>query len=163
MGVNELLEEAAALREKGDARAAIEVLLEAHELDPADPFIDEQVAQAYDSIGQEASAIPHYERAIENGLDGEDRLHAFVLLSSSQRALGRYDDAGATIERCLGEFPDSRVAQTMQAMVRWNQGDRKGAFEQLLDLHAATSGDEHVRTYRGQLHLFAEDIDHVYE
>lgn len=163
MSVNDLLEEAEQLRAKGDARAAITVWLDAIEQSPEDPFIHESVARAYDSIGREADAIPHYEKAIALGLDGDDRLHAYIGLGSSQRALGRYTDAATTLDTCLGEFPDSYAAQTFRAMAQYNEGDAKGAFESLLDLHARTCGDEAVRGYRGALQLYAEDIEAVYE
>jgi tetratricopeptide (TPR) repeat protein len=163
MSTQQLIDEAADLREKGDAKAAIEVLLEAHELDPQDPDIDLQIAMAHDSIGQEAKAIPHYERAIANGLAGEDRLLAYVGLGSSLRALGRYEAAARALDAGLGEYPDSRVLETFRIMVRFNEGEHQQAFEQLLDLHARSCGDEQVRTYRGALQLYAEDIAHVYE
>lgn len=162
MSVHDLLEEAAGHREKGDAKAAINVLLDAAEQAPGDPLVHELIASAYESIGQDADAIEHWRQAIAGGIDGEDRLRAFISMGSGQRALGRYDDAATTFETCLGEFPDSRAAQTFAAMVRYNRGDAKGAFEQLLDLHAATSGDAQVREWRGQLQLFAEDVDAVY-
>lgn len=163
MSIDDLMEEAAQLQAKGDARAAIGVLLEVIEKQPTDPLVHEMVASSYDRIGQEANAIPHYEQALEHGLEGDDRLHAFIGLGSSQRALGRYADAAATLDRCLAEFPDSYAAQTFRTMAKYNDGDVKGAFEALLDLHARTCGDEDVRSYRGALQLYAEDIEAIYE
>jgi hypothetical protein len=52
--------------------------------------------------------VPYDERALAAGLAGEARCGALLGLGSTYRALGRYDEALATLETGARDFPRDR-------------------------------------------------------
>ena len=84
------LERAVYLRENGRAEEARELLLRLMAENPGDPQLNHQCAWVHDLLGREHEAVSFYERAIEEGLTGEDLEGAMLGLGSTYRALGEY-------------------------------------------------------------------------
>ncbi len=82
------LERAVYLRENGRAGEARELLLKLVAEKPDEPQVNYQCAWVHDLLGREHEAVPFYERAIEEGLTGEDLEGAMLGLGSTYRALG---------------------------------------------------------------------------
>lgn len=53
------------------------------ELYPEDPVVQYQCAWSFDILGKEAKAVPHYKKAIKEGLNGKDLEGAFLGLGST--------------------------------------------------------------------------------
>lgn len=64
--------------------AALDVLLA--ERPAADPAAAFERASLHDMLGEEQAAIPHYEAAIDGGLDSERQGYATIQLASSLRS-----------------------------------------------------------------------------
>ena len=159
----DLIDEAMGHREMGDAKAAISVLEGAIETHAGDGELHFLLGKSLDSVGRERDAIPHYEQAVELGLeDDEDLADAYIALGSNLRAAGEYDKAIEVLNRALERFPGDRAAEAFLALAIHNSGDSRKAVEMLVTSLAETSGDERVRAYRGALTLFGEDVDAVY-
>lgn len=155
----QVLEDAEAHKEKGDAKAALDVMLDYAEGAPDDGEVALFIARAYDSIGQEREGVQWYERALaDTSLPPEDLLEAGIGLGSSLRALGEFDRAIEVLTRTCERFPTNRAAETFLAMARFNAGDEKGGFETLLRILAANSADQDIRAYGGALTFYSEDI-----
>ncbi len=118
-------------------------------------------ACAHDSLGLEAEAVPHYERALRlgSGLSEEDRHGAFLGLGSTYRVLGRYREAVTTLRRGLEEFPADAALRTFLAMALYNVGEPREAVRTLLLVTAATSGDARVQEYRRAIGYYADHLD----
>lgn len=65
----------------------------------------------------------------------------------------------ATLQTGLVDFPEARELKVFLSMVEYNMGRPKAAIEALLVLLAETSADEGIRTYRGAISFYAQDID----
>lgn len=162
VAVTDHLAAAIAMRESGDAAGARELLLALHRESPEDARVNLQCAWVHDKLGLESEAVPFYEAAIRIGLDAEDLENALLGLGSTYRTLGRYDEALATLDRAVTEYPENRGAQVFRAMALYNTGHAKEACEALLHLLSATTGDEGISRYRPAIDEYAEDLDRVW-
>lgn len=156
------LSEAIALREAGRHEEAREMLLDLFEEFPDDPMVNLHCARVHDKLGLESEAVSFYETALTGVLDGDDLRSALLGLGSSYRALGRYQEAVATLRRAVDHFPSDRGLQTFLAMALYNVGESKTAAEMLLRIVAETSTDASVSPYREALRLYAEDLDRTW-
>jgi tetratricopeptide (TPR) repeat protein len=159
--VDERLEAAVRLREAGDVEGARAALVRLAAELPTDAVVQYQAAWAHDALGLESEAVPFYERALELGLDGEDRSGALLGLGSTYRALGRYDDAERTLrtgrdETGAGSF-DVFLALTLH-----NLGRDSEAIELLLRTLAATSTDASIQRYRRAIEFYADKLDQTW-
>lgn len=157
---DELLAQALYLREQGHTEEAREDLLTLAQRYPDDAGVAYQAAWIHDAMGLEAEAVGFYERSLgSEGLSQQDRRGAYVGLGSTYRVLGRYDEAVATLRRGLLEFPEDAAMLTFLAMALYNTGETRESVSTLLKILAATSEDEHVRSYRRAIEYYAEDLD----
>lgn len=153
------IERAVALRNDGraeEARAALERLLPSH---GEHAGLRYQLAWTCDALGAEADAIPHYERALELGLEPEERLGAMLGLGSTHRTLGHYDDAVRVLSAAREAFPDARELDVFLAMAHHNRGEHARAMELLLRVIADTSEHSGVRSYQRAISFYAGQLD----
>lgn len=159
----QLIDDALAEREKGDAKAALDLLLEYGEANLDDAEVALLIASSYDSIGKEREAVPWYERALEADLVDAERISASIGLGSSLRALGEYDAALKILGDAHERFPINRAIETFLAMVQFNAGEQQKAFETILRILAENSGDQDIRAYAGALTFYAEDVAYIWQ
>ena len=91
-------------------------------------------ACAHDRAGEEAAALPHYERAIFLGLPHEHRRGALLGMGSTLRNLERLDESVATLKQAVEEFPDDAALPAFLALTLWSRGDTSEAVATLLEL-----------------------------
>ncbi|MEU8957934.1 tetratricopeptide repeat protein [Streptomyces sp. NPDC048518] len=155
-----LLAEAVRLREAGRSEEAKERLVALSAALPHDAEVAYQTAWVHDTLGLEAEAVPHYERALnQSGLSATDRRGALLGLGSTYRILGRYEEAVATLGGAAVEFPEDGALKTFLAMALYNTGRTHDAMEMLLRLLAATSSDPEITGYRPAIEEYAKDLD----
>ncbi|HEX6299759.1 MAG TPA: tetratricopeptide repeat protein [Acidimicrobiia bacterium] len=155
--------EAIGLREGGQVEEAKRLLLALHAESPEDPIVNLQSAWAHDKLGLEAEAVPFYEAAIRHNLEGEDLRHALLGLGSTYRALGRYDEALATLNMGVEAFPQDRTMQVFRAMALYNTGHPKEACQLLLRVITATTADDRIRAYESAIDTYAADLDRSWQ
>ncbi len=153
------LERAVYLRENGRAEEARELLLKLVAEKPDDPQINYQCAWVHDLLGREQEAVPFYERAIEEGLAGEDLEGAMLGLGSTFRALGDYQRAVETLRSGTTRFPNNRAMQVFLAMALYNAGECREAVELLLRNLAETTSDEGISAYNRAILFYAGRLD----
>jgi hypothetical protein len=88
----------------------------------------------HDSRGEEASAIPEYERALALGLPKDQRCSALLGLGSSLRNVGRHEDAVRVLRAAVAEFPDHAALRAFLALALHSHGDGRDAIVTLLDV-----------------------------
>jgi tetratricopeptide (TPR) repeat protein len=105
-------------------------------------------AFAYDREGLEAEAIPHYQRAIDAGLSGEQLEKALLGLGSSLRNVDRIDESVAVLEDACRRFPDHQALPVFLAFSLWSAGRQGEALALLARKLGEGSGYERaVREY----------------
>ncbi|MFC7366361.1 MULTISPECIES: tetratricopeptide repeat protein [Bhargavaea] len=150
------------LRKEGRLKESNERFVELAKKHPDDPEIQYQAAWSFDALGEEASAVPHYEEAIRMGLSGKDREGAFLGLGSTYRALGEYEKSDKTFTWGREEFPESRALQVFHAMVLHNLGRHAEAMELLLNNLADTTSDPRIRDYGKAIRFYADKLDRTW-
>lgn len=130
---------------------------------PDDPLVQYQAAWSHDVLGLESEAVPLYERALELGLEGEDRRGALLGLGSTYRTLGRYEDAERTLRRGREEFGSGGCFDVFLALALYNLGRHAEAMELLLRALAESSSDESIQRYRRAILFYADKLDEVFD
>jgi len=128
-----------AARDREDMQPTIDALLPVHTEHPEDPRVLYELGGAYDTAGDEATAIGFYERAMERGLAGDVRRRCWLQYGSTLRNLGRVDDSLRVFARARAEFPDSVALGAFEALTLHADGRPNTALASLLVLLA-----EHV-------------------
>ncbi|HXQ33575.1 MAG TPA: tetratricopeptide repeat protein [Anaerolineales bacterium] len=160
--LQEKLASAIQLREAQKHEEARELLLELHTEFPYDPQVNYQCAWIHDLLGLEREAIPFYERAVQEGLSGDDLKGALLGRGSTYRCIGAYQKAKATFQHALELFPERHEYKTFLAMTYYNLKEYSKAMEYLLNSLAETSKDEGVIRYRRAIQFYADKLDETW-
>ena len=119
--------------------AAFEALRDAH---PDEARLVYEVAGAYDTAGEEATARPLYEEALERGLEGDVLRRCLLQYGSTLRNLGELDASLAALDRADRSFPGSASVAAFRALTLLESGRADAAVGVLLRLVAdAAPGD----------------------
>jgi tetratricopeptide (TPR) repeat protein len=161
--LHEEVRKAISLRESGDPAAAESSLSTFLRKNPGDAEAHYQMAWCLDVRGMEREAIPHYRRALEIGLSGDDRSGAFLSLGSSLRAIGEYDEAVKTLRRGASEFPEDRAMEVFLAMALYNAGEHAESVGMLLENLAEATSDARIKSYGKAISFYADKLDEVWE
>lgn len=156
------IEQAILLRQSGDLEAARSLLFELTRHEPLNPSVWYQLAWVHDVMELEREAVPHYRRSLELGIAGAERQGAFLGLGSTYRTLGMYDEAKATFEEAIREFPERREYAVFLAMVQYNLKAYGEAMEILLRQIAETSRDEGIQSYRRAILFYSDKLDRTW-
>lgn len=153
------LNRAIQLREAGKPEEALDILEKLIGERPDDPAVNYQCAWAYDLTDREREAIPLYERALANGLSGEDLEGAVLSLGSSYRAVGEYAKAARVLRDGTTRFPENRAMQVFLAMALYNTGEHRPATRLLLRNLAETTDDKEILAYKDVVLFYADRLD----
>lgn len=156
------LNSAIQLREAGESEKALQQLLELHQTQPDNPLINYHCAWTYDKLGHEKEAIPFYETAIEQGLEGEALKGAMLGLGSSYRCLGHYQKAANLLRQATTLYPHDREFEIFLAMALYNLGNHQDAMEILLRNLAETSQDDGLRRFKQAILFYANNLDTIW-
>lgn len=157
------LQKAIKLREQKELRKSNELLLTLAEAYPENAEVNYQCAWSFDVLGEEAKAVPYYEKAIELGLPKEDLEGAMLGLGSTYRTLGNYEKSRSVFTAAIKEFPSNHAFQVFYSMTLYNLGDHAQAMEILLKCLAETTSDEEIKRYQKAIRFYADKLDTVWE
>lgn len=157
------LNEAIELRKSGKPQEAMKILADLLQMLPEDATINYQAAWTCDSMGDEAAAVPYYEKAIANGLAGEERRGAMLGLGSTYRCLGEYEKSLAVFDRAVQEFPQERSLKVFRALTLYNLGKAEDAVGELLVQLLDTSSDSSIRTYEKALRFYSDKLNQTWK
>ncbi|MFG6475605.1 tetratricopeptide repeat protein [Microbacterium sp. P06] len=145
-----------AARDRDDMAPTIAALQPIYQKHPRDARVLYETGGAYDTAGDESTALGFYERAIAEGLDGDLRRRCFLQYGSTLRNVGRLDDSLAVFARARAEFPDSVALGAFEALSLHAAGRRDSALASLLMLLADHVDAEDLNRYKPAIRGNAE-------
>ena len=154
---------AARLRRESKLTEALAIMLDLYQANPREPSVNYQLACTYDPQGMFDEAIPHYEFALENGLDDDDLRGALLGLGSSYRSTGRFTDAVRTLQKGIEKFPDAPEFKVFLALSLYNLGQHRDAVGLLLAHIAEFSKEPATKRYSAAIAHYAAQPDPSYE
>ena len=160
--LQEKLASAIMLRETEKHEEARQLLLEVHSEFPNDPQVNYQCAWIHDLLGLEREAIPFYQKAIQEGLSGDDLKSALLGMGSTYRAIGEYHKSIDTFQHALTLFPNLHEFNVFLAMAYHNVGEHSKAMELLLNSLAATSKDEGIVRYQRAIRFYSDKLNEIW-
>nr|WP_237458349.1 tetratricopeptide repeat protein [Pontibacillus yanchengensis] len=116
-------------------------------------------AVSHDALGMEREAIPYYENALSNDIDGELREKTYVQLGSSFRCIGDYSHAKTTLEKGVEEFPDNSAIKAFLALTLHNLNEDENALTMLLNLLSTSSSDPWITKYKTALEFYSDNLE----
>lgn len=125
--------EGRALEKEGSEQAAIDYFRKLADEYPDNARVEFEFGGAFDFAGYESDAIPHYRRAIELGLSGEDLPRVYVQLGSSLRNVGEFDEAVQLLTEGMAKFPEHRALKVFLALAQHSAKQSQQAVVTLLD------------------------------
>ncbi|MFB2554117.1 tetratricopeptide repeat protein [Herbiconiux liangxiaofengii] len=143
-------------RDRDDMQPTIDALLPLAEQHPQHARVLYEVGGAYDTAGDEATALGFYERALSLGLEGDLRRRCFLQYGSTLRNLGRTDESLAVFARAREEFPDSVALGAFEALSLHAAGRVDGALATALTLLADHVHAGEIERYKPALRQNAE-------
>jgi tetratricopeptide (TPR) repeat protein len=140
-----------AARDREDMGPTIDALLPIHDEHPENPRVLYELGGAYDTAGDEATALGFYEQAMEKGLTGDLRRRCFLQYGSTLRNLGRLDESLQVFARARSEFPESVALGAFEALTLHAAGRVNTALASLLELLADHVAAPEVERYKPAL------------
>lgn len=125
-----------AARDRENMRPTIDALLPLYEANPENARVLYELGGAYDTAGEEATALGFYERAMEKGLAGDIRRRCYLQYGSTLRNLGKLDDSRDVFARARNEFPESVALGAFESLTLHAAGQANTALASLLRLLA---------------------------
>ena len=160
--LQEKLASAIKLRETEKHEEAHQLLLELYAEFPNDPQVNYQCAWIYDLLGLEREAIPFYQKAIQEGLNGDELKSALLGLGSTYRCIGEYKKSINTFQHALTLFPNSHEFNVFLAMAYYNINEHSKAMELLLNSLAATSTAEGILRYQRAIRFYSDKLNEIW-
>jgi putative acetyltransferase len=160
--MREELKQAMKLREDGKLKEANALCLQLVNRYPNDPDVHYQCAWSFDVLGEEAAAVPYYEKAIALGLPDKELAGAYLGLGSTYRTLGNYEKSKETFQKGMSRFPENRALSVFYAMTLHNLHQHEQAMEILLRCIADTTNDAEVLSYQRAIRFYAGQLDRVW-
>lgn len=157
------LEKAINLREKGNYKESNKLLLKLVQEFPDNGTINYQCAWSFDVLGEEANAVPFYEKAIKLGLSSVELEGAFLGLGSTYRTLGEYEKSKTTFQKAIELFPTNRAMKTFYSMTLYNLNEHSKAMELLLKCLIETTNDAEIISYKKAIDFYSDKLDKVWE
>jgi tetratricopeptide (TPR) repeat protein len=153
------IKEAKALRRKDKLEESQELLLSLLQEYPHDPQVLFEVGGSYDVMGLEPEAIPYYERAVQQGLEGVDLQECLVCLGSSYRVVGESQEAVDILEEAIEQFPDNNSSKAFLALAYYSNNQAEDAVRTLFELLLETTNDENILAYADPLDFYKDHLD----
>lgn len=122
-----------------------------------------QYAWFFDAMGEEQSAIPHYEKAIALGtLSKEDLRSAMLGLGSTYRCVGLYQKAEAILRKGMAMYGDGAEFAVFLAMTLYNLERHQEAMILLLKHIGEAASNQHIKRYKKAILFYADNLDEVW-
>ncbi|WP_216827543.1 tetratricopeptide repeat protein [Alkalihalobacterium elongatum] len=157
------LNKAIELRKEGQLKSSNQLILQLVTEYPEDPVVNYQCAWSYDVLGEEAHAVPFYEKAIELGLSDEWLEGAYLGLGSTFRTLGEYEKSQQILKEAINHFPNNYALKVFYSMTLYNLKEHSIAMETLLESLLETTKDEEILKYKKAIHFYSDKLDEVWK
>lgn len=138
-------------RDRDNMEPTIRALLAILERHPEEPSVLYEVGGAYDTAGQEESAVGYYEHALRNGLPGDTLRKCYLQYGSTLRNLGRISASIDVFSRARTEFPDSESLAIFEALTLHAAGRPSAALGLVLELIVDRFPSDEVMRYEAAI------------
>jgi tetratricopeptide (TPR) repeat protein len=145
-----------AARDRENMRPTIDALLPLYDKHPENPRVLYELGGAYDTAGEEETALGFYERSMEKGLAGDIRRRCYLQYGSTLRNLGRIEVSLNVFARARDEFPESVALGAFESLTLHAAGQLNTALASLLTLLADHVDTAELRRYKPALRGNAE-------
>jgi len=148
------------LLKKGEAAEAISLLEAITRREPKNAKAWFELAGAFDFLGREAEALPHYERTLALGIESlpeEDRPRLYVQMGSTLRNLKKYAEAKKLLTSGLELFPGHAAITAFLGLSAYSNGSYRTAARHFLA--ASVAPDQSLRDYARALRFYTEKLD----
>ncbi|MCU5729047.1 tetratricopeptide repeat protein [Bacillus toyonensis] len=119
-----------------------------------------QCAWIHDVMGLETEAVPYYEQAIANGLDGESLCGAYIGLGSTHRCIGEYEKAIVVLEAGVKKFPENDPMRVFLSLAKYNVNEHESAMKLLLE--TVVKVDE-VKEFERAISFYKDHLNEVFK
>ena len=136
----------------------IDALLPILEQHPGNSRVLYEVGGAYDTAGDQRSAVAFYERALRAGLAGDLLRRCYVQYGSTLRNLGELARSTELFAHARDEFPDSPSLAVFEAISLHACGRFDQAVASLLDVVAAEVRSPDLERYKPAIRGNADHI-----
>ncbi|MBE5108401.1 tetratricopeptide repeat protein [Bacillus thuringiensis] len=157
--MEQLLKQAIKLRNEKKYTKAKEILIGLTNF-TKDAEVLYQCAWIHDVMGLETEAIPYYEQAIANGLDGESLCGAYIGLGSTYRCIGEYEKAIVVLEAGVKTFPENDPMKVFLSLAKYNVNDHEEAMKLLLE--TVVKVDE-VKEFERAISFYKDHLNEVFK
>lgn len=157
------LEKAIDLRKNGYYEESNEILTNMAEKFSDSAYINYQCAWSFDLLGEEAKAVPFYEKAIGLGLSSEELEGALIGLGSTYRTLGEYEKSKRVFLRGIKEFPENRAMKTFYSMTLYNLKEYNKAMELLIKCLIEATNDPEIINYKRAIDFYSDKLDKTWD
>jgi tetratricopeptide (TPR) repeat protein len=140
-----------AARDRARMAPTIAAFLDVLAEHPDDPAVLYEVGGAYDTDGQEETALGYYRRAMAAGLEGRRLRQCFLQLGSTLRNLGRLDESLAAFDEGIALFPESESLGLFRALTLHAMGRPSAALGAVLTVIADRFPTAEVQRYEAAL------------
>ncbi len=120
-----------------------------------------EYAGAFDFMGKEADALPHYEKILQRGyeklpLDDQPRL--FVQLGSTLRNLNQFSRSREILEQGLKYFPQYSALMAFLALTEYSLGNHAQSTQLLFEVLLENPTDSSITDYSRALRWYSKNI-----
>ncbi|TQO20366.1 tetratricopeptide repeat protein [Rhodoglobus vestalii] len=150
------LDRIVAARDRDHMAPTIAVLEALYGQYPHNPRVLYEVGGAYDTDGQEATAVGFYERAMAEGLEGDVLRRCSLQYGSTLRNLGRTDESILVFARARAQFPESVALGVFESLTLHAAGRANTALGSLLALLVENVHSEEIDRYKPAIRGNAE-------
>ena len=145
------LDEIFAARDRAHMAPTIAAFREVLAEHPDDPAVLYEVGGAYDTDGQEETALGYYRRAMAAGLEGRWLRQCYLQYGSTLRNLGRVDESLAVFDEGIARFPESESLGIFRALTLHAAGRPSAALGSVLAVIADSFSTPEVQRYEAAL------------
>lgn len=163
MDIESTIQRARELRQEDELEDSLDLLERLLAENPENPLVLFEVGGAYDVLGSEVDAIPHYSQAIEAGLEGEELQECLICIGSCHRAIGEFAEAVEMLEAYADQFPENRAGLPFLALAYYSNEQYEESVKLLLDIIIDTTADEDIIAYADPLDYYKDNLDEVWE
>ncbi len=156
--LDEHLDAIVTARDREDMQPTIDALLPLHREHPRHPRVLYEVGGAYDTAGDEATAVVYYERALAAGLTGDELRRCCLQYGSTLRNLGELTRSAEVFARARRDFPHSPSLAVFEAITLHAAGRDHEAVGTLLEVIADEVPSVDLERYRPALRGNAEHL-----
>ncbi len=145
------LDEVFSVRERSNMAPTIAKFLKLSEEHPDNAQVLYELGGAYDTDGQEETALGYYRRAIELGLQGKWLRQCYLQMGSTLRNLEKFDESLSTFDLGLSNFPESTSLKIFRALTLHAMGKVNASLGSVFEFLASNLHDEEIQRYKAAL------------